>query len=99
MVGARLNRGLWYLERHGSVRCPICSETHAHHDPARSYRAVEVASEPITDEDLCEVPNGTVYVVDPQFRLCTEPMGLFGLQAAGAVTTEPRPVGLDRGGT
>ena len=96
MVGSRLNRTLWFLERDGLVRCAICGETHVHHDPQRPYRAVEIASEAITDEAWREVPNGTVFAVDPDFRLHIEPMGPLGLKAAGAETAEP-PAGPESG--
>jgi glutamine amidotransferase len=82
MVGSRLNRTLWYLEREGVVRCGICGETHVHHDPKRPYRAVEVASEPITSETWHQIPEGTVFTVDPDMRLHIEPMGARGINAA-----------------
>jgi glutamine amidotransferase len=88
MAGARLNRTLWYLEREGLLRCPICGKTHVHHDPERPYRAVEIASEPITEETWREVPNGTVFEVDPDLRLRIEPMGPLGFAAAGTLTAE-----------
>lgn len=69
MVGSRLNRTLWYLERDGVIRCEICSETHVHHSAKEHYRAVEIASEPITHERWLQVPNGTVFSVDPDYRL------------------------------
>ncbi len=85
-VGSRLNRTLWYLEREGIVDCEICGGPHVHHDPKQPYRAVEVASEPITREDWRQVPNGTVFTVDPDMRLRIEQMGARGLAAADVVT-------------
>ena len=82
LVGSRLNRTLWYLERDGLARCEICGRTHVHHDPKKPYRAVEVASEPITSEDWRQVPNGTVFAIDPDMRLRIEPMGPRGLRIA-----------------
>ncbi len=87
MVGARLNRTLWYLEREGIVPCDICGRPHVHHDPKRHYRAVEVASEPITDEDWLEAPNGTVFAVDPDLRLHIEPFGPEAITAAEGAET------------
>jgi len=86
LVGSRLNRTLCYLERDGLARCDICGETHVHHDPQRRYRAVEVASEPITCESWRQIPNGTVFTVDPDMRLRIEPMGERGLAAVDAAT-------------
>jgi glutamine amidotransferase len=82
LVGSRLNRTLWYLERDGLVDCGICGKPHVHHDPKRPYRAVEVASEPITGEDWLRIPNGTVFAVDPDMCLRIEQMGPRGLAAA-----------------
>jgi glutamine amidotransferase len=86
LVGSRLNRTLWYLERDGLVRCEICGETHVHHNRRRHYRALEVASEPITSESWQEIPEGTVFTVDAGMRLRIEPMGERGLAAANAAT-------------
>lgn len=85
-LGSCLNRTLWYLERDGLAHCAICGKTHVHHETTQHYRAVEIASEPITDEAWRRVPNGTVFAVDPDFRLRIEPMGPAGLAAAHAVT-------------
>jgi predicted glutamine amidotransferase len=75
IVGTRLNRSLWFLERHDIVHCEICGRPHVHHRPRVSYRAVEVASEPLTpDEPWQLVPNATVFAVDPVGRLRAEPM-------------------------
>ncbi len=53
-----------------------------HHDPRSHYRAVEIASEPITGESWREIPEGTLFAVDPDMRLHIEPMGERGLAAA-----------------
>ncbi len=86
MVGSRLNRTLWYLERDGVVLCEICGQSHVHHKPKQHYRAVEIASEPITRERWLQVPNGTVFAVDPDFCLNIESFGPVAISAAeGAV--------------
>lgn len=72
MVGSRLNRTLWYLERDGIVPCEICGRSHVHHNAKQHYRAVEIGSEPITHERWLQVPNRTVFAVDPDFRLHIE---------------------------
>lgn len=77
LVGARLNRSLWFLERDHTFVCPICGMPHVHHRPGTGYRSVEVASEPLTDEKEWKgVPNGTVYSVDADFALRFEPLEL-----------------------
>ncbi len=85
LVGSRLGRTLWYLERDGIHLCEICGKSHVHHDSERAYRAVEIASEPITHERWLQVPNGTVFSVDPDIRLRIEPLG----EAAAAETAPP----------
>jgi len=47
-----------------------------HHEPGQDYRAVEIASEPITDEAWRRVPNSTVFNVDPDMRLNIAPLDL-----------------------
>ena len=74
LVGSRLNRTLWYLERDGIHSCEICGVPHVHHRPTIPYRSVEVASEPITHERWRQIPNATVYNVDPDLRLHFFPM-------------------------
>ena len=74
MVGSRLGRTLWYLEREGIHVCEICGKPHVHHNPERAYRAVEIASEPITHERWLQVPDSTVFSVDPDIRLRIEPL-------------------------
>lgn len=92
MVGSRLNRTLWYLERAGIVTCEICGQSHVHHQAAKPYRAVEIASEPITHERWLQVPNGTVFAVDPDFALHIEPFGPEAMTAAeGAETADIGP--------
>jgi hypothetical protein len=41
-----------------------------------------VASEPITSETWHQIPEGTVFTVDPDMRLRIEPMGARGINAA-----------------
>lgn len=72
LVGTRWGRTLHVIERSGIYDCEICGFPHIHHDPQKSYRAVVVASEPITHESWCEVPEGTVYAVDSDCRLRIE---------------------------
>lgn len=84
MVGSRLGRTLWYLEREGIVGCEICGKPHVHHDPKQTYRAVEIASEPITRERWLQVPNGTVFSLDPDMRVRFEPFALDANSARDA---------------
>jgi glutamine amidotransferase len=87
MVGSRLNRTLWYLERDGIVPCEICGQPHVHHNSKQHYHAVEIASEPITHETWLQVPNGTVFTVDPDFRLHIKAFGSEAITAAEGAET------------
>lgn len=77
LVGSRLNRTLWFLERREVMQCPICGQPHVHHDHATRYRSVEVASEPLTPGEAWKgVPDATVYEVDPDYALHFLPLRL-----------------------
>ncbi len=69
LVGSRLGRTLFYLQRDGLVTCDICGQVHVDHDPKTEYRAVEIASEPITSEIWTEVREATGYAVTPEMTL------------------------------
>ncbi len=75
LVGSRLGRTLWYLERNGIHTCEICGGPHVHRHADHDYRAVEIASQPVTDESWIQVPNGTVFCVTPDLRVLFKPMG------------------------
>jgi predicted glutamine amidotransferase len=73
MIGSRIDRTLWYLEREKIYTCSICRKSHVHHSPRADYRAVEIASEPITgNENWKAVPNHSVFSADNDFRLRIE---------------------------
>lgn len=74
MVGTRWGRSLFYLERLGVQACDICGVPHIAHQPGHTYRSVEVASEPITDEPWRAVPERSVYTVTPDISFRIEPL-------------------------
>ncbi len=75
MIGSRLNRSLYYLQRDHEFSCPICGKPHVHHDQKTDYQAIEIASEPVTaGENWYEVPNNTIYRVAEDYRLDMEPL-------------------------
>ena len=76
MIGSRLNRSLWFLERQGLFECDICKRSHIHHSSQFKYRAVEVASEQITEENWLGIPNGSLFCIDPDLRIHIESMYL-----------------------
>ncbi len=73
MVGSRWQRSLHYLERTGRSRCPVCGRPHAA-GARNDYRALIVASEPITDEPWPEVPERSVFEITPEVRLRSLPL-------------------------
>jgi predicted glutamine amidotransferase len=73
MVGSRWQRSLHSLERTGPSPCPVCGRPHAAGARA-DYRALIVASEPITDEPWPEVPERSVFEVTPAGQLRTLPL-------------------------
>jgi glutamine amidotransferase len=86
LVGSRLGRSLCYLERDGVHLCEVCDKTHVRqhhrHRPPGRYRSVEVASEPITGERWTDVPDGTIFTVDPDSRLRFMPLGQYAAEVA-----------------
>ena len=74
LVGTRSGRTLYHLERGAILDCEICGFPHVHHHPGSGYRAVLVASEPITHENWQEMREGSVYTIDTDCRLNIEPL-------------------------
>ena len=63
--GARFNRTLWLLQRGHVPTCSICGHDHAHPPAEDAYQSTTLASERLTDEAWSEVPNGSVFQVEP----------------------------------
>lgn len=72
-VGLRYGRTLWSVERDLVHPCEVCDgAVHLSESPS-GYRAVAVASEPVTsDEDWQEIPDETLYRIGPDNVLVTE---------------------------
>lgn len=73
LVGSRWGRTLHYIERRDVHDCEICGFPHIRHDPRRPYRAVVIASEPISHEPWREAPDHCVFTVLPEMTLRIEP--------------------------
>lgn len=69
LVASRWRNGLHYVQRYGVHDCEICGIPHIHHASGTAYKAVVVASEPISHEPWREVPEGSVLTVDPDLRV------------------------------
>lgn len=63
--GARFNRSLWTLQRDQVPICAICHQKHAHPPDGVAYQSTTLASERLTDEAWSEVPNGSVFHIQP----------------------------------
>lgn len=74
LLGSRLGRPLWYVEREGVRDCEVCGFPHVQHDPQRTYRACVLASEPISHEPWAEIPNEVVFTLDDDARIRFEPL-------------------------
>lgn len=72
MIGTRFGRPLKFVERLGVHDCEICGFPHVHHNPRTDYRAIVLASEPISHEVWQDVPDRTIYRVDPECRISWE---------------------------
>jgi len=74
LVGSRYGRTLWYVTRRAVHPCEVCGGAlHIDKDPGSSYRAVVIASEPITsDEKWVELPEASVLQVDEAIELHVE---------------------------
>ncbi len=68
MIVTRWNNSLFWLNRAGLHDCDICGIPHVHHEHDASYRAIVVASEPLSDEPWLEVPNCSVLKIDTEVR-------------------------------
>jgi predicted glutamine amidotransferase len=68
LLASRFNRTLHWVQRNGVHDCEICGIPHIHHNPRADYRAVVVASEPISHEAWREVPNHTVLAFDKNIK-------------------------------
>lgn len=72
LVGSRLGRSLWYLQREQVYTCDICGRTHVHHKTGTEYRAVEIASEPVSDDPWTPFADNVVYSVNEDYYLLIE---------------------------
>lgn len=74
MVGSRWQRTLFWLQRVGLADCAVCGSRHAACEAPDDYRALVIASEPITREPWREVPERSVFEVTPGLGLKIEPL-------------------------
>jgi glutamine amidotransferase len=70
LAASRWGNSLFWTMRHGMRDCTACGLSHCP-DADESYRAVVIASEPITNERWQEVQEGSIVAVDEQVNLTT----------------------------
>jgi glutamine amidotransferase len=63
LVASRWGNSLYWVFRKGISDCAFCGSSHCP-SASEGYRAAAVASEPITEEDWIEVPEGTLLGID-----------------------------------
>lgn len=68
LIASRWNHTLYWVARHGIRDCEICGIPHVHEEPGHDYRAVVVASEPISHEPWQELPEHSILSVDADVR-------------------------------
>ena len=69
VYGSRIGRSLFYTIHKGIYSCEICGFPHIHHEPSVGYRAIDIASEPVTHDDWVEIPEKSLFHVDDCFNL------------------------------
>lgn len=74
LAGTRYDVSLYYTERQVPYDCPMCGECHAEVPQGQPYRAVVVASEPITDERWQEIPDRSVFSIDDAIAIDIAPL-------------------------
>lgn len=68
LVASRWRNSLHWVARTGVHDCEICGIPHIHHETGIEYRAVVVASEPISHENWQELAEGAILCVDEEVR-------------------------------
>lgn len=72
LIGSRVNRTLWHLVKTEAVTCPVCGRKHVRHEAGTEYRAIEIASEPISADNWQPFANETIYCIDKDFHFSIE---------------------------
>jgi len=69
LVASRWRNSLFMVSRRGIRDCEVCGVPHVDHEPGSDYRAIVIASEPISGEDWQELPEGSVVVVTSDLQV------------------------------
>lgn len=68
VIASRWNNSLHWILREGIHDCEICGIPHVHHTTGVQYRAVIVASEPISHEEWLELPDRSLLAIDDSIQ-------------------------------
>jgi glutamine amidotransferase len=74
LLAACWNHTLYFVERRGIHDCEICGIPHVRHQRGTPYRALVVASEPISHEAWQEIPNHSIVITNQAADLRTYPV-------------------------
>jgi glutamine amidotransferase len=85
MVATRIRNSLSWVERIGIHDCEICGIPHVHQGGEQDYRALVLASEPLSQERWSDVPDGSIVTVDEQLTLDIRPLAQCGRIVATVV--------------
>ncbi|QDT02112.1 Amidohydrolase EgtC [Rubripirellula lacrimiformis] len=78
MIASRLRNSLHWTHRDGVRDCEICGIPHVDHQIGFHYRAVVLASEPLSHEKWVPIPDGTVISIDDDIR--THSIPILGIE-------------------
>jgi glutamine amidotransferase len=84
LVATRLGNSLHYVYRQGLHDCEICGIPHVAHDNNVSYRAVVVASEPLSNEDWKPLPDRSIITVAADISITLSPLSGSSRSRGGA---------------
>ncbi|WP_186775653.1 class II glutamine amidotransferase [Rubripirellula tenax] len=74
MIATRLRNSLHWTHRDGIRDCEICGIPHVEHQPGFQYRAVVIASEPVSHETWDAIPDATVIAIDENIQTRSTPI-------------------------
>jgi predicted glutamine amidotransferase len=74
MIASRLRNSMHWAHRDGIRDCEICGIPHVNHQPGFHYKAVVLASEPLSHEQWTEIPDGSIVSIDSQLETRTMSM-------------------------
>ena len=84
LVATRLGNSLHWVHREGLHDCEVCGIPHVDHDSHVAYRAVVVASEPLSNEAWQEIPDRSIVTVAGDIGTTLSPLSGSSRSRSGA---------------